>query len=52
MSAGRGWRRQSGTVAIRLDPKVLAKFRAAAKRRKVSVEALIVEVLAANVPDA
>ena len=37
-------------IAIRLDPQVLARFKAAAKRRNVGYQSLINDVLAAHVP--
>jgi uncharacterized protein (DUF4415 family) len=39
-------------IAIRLDPVVLERFRAAAKRRGVGYQTLINEVLARHVPKA
>jgi len=37
-------------IAIRLDPEVLARFKAAAKRRNVGYQTLINDVLAEHAP--
>jgi uncharacterized protein (DUF4415 family) len=37
-------------IAIRLDPEVLARFKAAAKRRNVGYQTLINDVLAEHLP--
>lgn len=38
------------TIAIRIDPEVLAKFKRAAKRRNVGYQTLMNDVLAAHAP--
>jgi len=37
-------------IAIRLDPRVLARFKAAAKRRNIGYQSLINDVLAEHAP--